>query len=65
MTTPEFLISRFSKPTIEAALGAAGLRDIRWELPEVSLAGLKEYGEEYWREYLARPNWVLLECRKE
>jgi len=50
--------------TMERALTAAGLRNIRWHPPQVSPEGLQQSGEAHWDRFLARPPIVFLECVK-
>ena len=51
-------------PTHEEVLRAAGFRDIEWHRPRVSPAGLREFGEDYWREFQTNPPVIFIECRK-
>jgi SAM-dependent methyltransferase len=53
-----------SVETMEAAFHAAGLRQVRWHAPEVSPEGLREFGREYWADFLARPPVAFIECVK-
>lgn len=46
------------------ALRSAGFKDIAWHLPEVSEAGLRESGAQYWEDFLREPFFAVLECRK-
>lgn len=62
--TPEFTAYRFRRPTLEAALTAAGFSDIAWPGVRVSAQGLQQHGAEYWAPYLAHPHAVVLQCRK-
>jgi ubiquinone/menaquinone biosynthesis C-methylase UbiE len=50
--------------TMEAAFRAAGLRDVTWHAPEVSPEGLREFGQEYWADFLAHPPVAFIECVK-
>jgi SAM-dependent methyltransferase len=52
------------RATMERALTAAGLREIRWHPPQVSPEGLGQFGEEHWGRLLSRPPIVFLECVK-
>ncbi|MEP7288810.1 MAG: methyltransferase domain-containing protein [Chloroflexota bacterium] len=63
-TTPEIQAYRWNKTTIEKALTEAGLTSIQWTRPEVSDAGVTQYGEEVWQTYLSNPHCVLLEAVK-
>jgi SAM-dependent methyltransferase len=51
-----------SVATMEEGFCAAGLRDVRWHAPEVSLEGLREFGRGYWADFLAHPPVAFLEC---
>jgi 2-polyprenyl-3-methyl-5-hydroxy-6-metoxy-1,4-benzoquinol methylase len=53
-----------SAKTMEEAFGAAGLGEIRWHAPEVSPEGLRQFGPEYWADFLARPPVAFIECVK-
>lgn len=53
---------QLSIATMERALVAAGLRDIRWHRPEVSPEGVRQSGAEHWAPFLERPPVVFLEC---
>lgn len=50
--------------SVERALHAAGLRDIRWHSPQVSSEGLEQWGESYWHPFLANSPIAFLECTK-
>jgi ubiquinone/menaquinone biosynthesis C-methylase UbiE len=50
--------------TMEEAFRAAGLREVRWHVPEVSPEGLREFGRRYWAAFLARPPVAFIECVK-
>ncbi|MFF3843362.1 class I SAM-dependent methyltransferase [Streptomyces sp. NPDC001930] len=47
----------------EECLRAAGFRDVEWVPLEVSEAGIKEFGEDFWADLLAHPPLVMLRCR--
>ncbi|MER5636713.1 class I SAM-dependent methyltransferase [Kitasatospora sp. NPDC002227] len=47
----------------EHCLRAAGFTDLEWVPLQISDAGLRQYGEEYWADALAHPPLVLLHCR--
>lgn len=53
-----------SKATIEEALHAAGLRDVRWHAPIVSPAGLQQRGASHWTPFLNGPPVAFFECIK-
>ncbi|MGY0466346.1 class I SAM-dependent methyltransferase [Kitasatospora sp. cg17-2] len=47
----------------ERSLRAAGFTGITWVPLEISAAGLREYGEEFWDDYAANPPLTMLRCR--
>ncbi|MFF0215086.1 class I SAM-dependent methyltransferase [Streptomyces vinaceus] len=47
----------------ETSLGAAGFSEITWVPLEVSDAGVREFGKEYWEDLLAYPPLAMLRCR--
>ena len=49
---------------MEEAFRAAGLRELRWHAAEVSPEGLREFGREYWADFLAHPPVAFIECVK-
>jgi ubiquinone/menaquinone biosynthesis C-methylase UbiE len=53
-----------SAETMEEAFRAAGLREVRWHAPEVSPEGLRQFGREYWSDFLAHPPVAFIECFK-
>jgi ubiquinone/menaquinone biosynthesis C-methylase UbiE len=53
-----------SVETMEVAFRAAGLCEVRWHTPEVSPEGLREFGREYWADFLAHPPVAFIECVK-
>jgi SAM-dependent methyltransferase len=50
--------------TMDEAFRAAGLREVRWHAPEVSPEGLRQFGREYWADFLAHPPVAFIECVK-
>jgi SAM-dependent methyltransferase len=50
--------------TQEAALRAAGFKDIVWPAPRLSPEGLSGFGREFWADFLNHPPIAFLECRK-
>ncbi|HVG57360.1 MAG TPA: class I SAM-dependent methyltransferase [Hyalangium sp.] len=61
----EFTITvyHWKKATYEAALQAAGFRDIVWFKPEIAPEGMTTLGEEYWQAYLQHPHADVFTCR--
>ena len=53
-----------SAGTMEKAFRAAGLRQLRWHAAEVSPEGLREFGQEYWADFLAHPPVAFIVCVK-
>jgi 2-polyprenyl-3-methyl-5-hydroxy-6-metoxy-1,4-benzoquinol methylase len=50
--------------TMERAMTAAGLRDIRWHPAEVSPEGRAQWGDAHWQPFLAQPPIAFLDCVK-
>jgi toxoflavin synthase len=65
LVMPEVTAYRWNKETVEAALQAAGFRDIHWVQPQLSPAGVEQYGAETFATYLKQPHAVLIECVKQ
>ncbi len=61
---PEVTAYRWDKETVDAALQAAGFKDIRWIQPQLSPAGAEQYGAESFARYLQQPHAVLIACVK-
>ncbi len=51
-----------TKATMERAMTAAGLRDIRWHCAEVSPEGVAQMGDAHWQPFLRQPPIVFVEC---
>ncbi|MFF5701225.1 class I SAM-dependent methyltransferase [Streptomyces sp. NPDC012794] len=47
----------------ENSLRAAGFTELTWVPLEISEAGLREYGEEFWADFAANPALTMLRCR--
>ncbi|MFF7180856.1 methyltransferase domain-containing protein [Streptomyces sp. NPDC008121] len=47
----------------EHCLDAAGFREVEWVPLTVSEAGVREYGEEFWADLIAKPPLEMLRCR--
>jgi hypothetical protein len=52
------------KETMETAFRSAGLREMRWHLPEVSPEGVRECGVEHWASFLSCPPVVFITAYK-
>ncbi|MFJ9696107.1 class I SAM-dependent methyltransferase [Kitasatospora sp. NPDC101183] len=57
-----FVANPPSREVYESCLRAAGFGEVEWVPLEVSAAGLREYGEEFWDEYVANPPLTMLRC---
>ena len=53
-----------SKATYEWAFHTAGLKEISWHKPIVSPEGVREFGEEFWQDFLDYALIVGIECLK-
>lgn len=53
-----------STPTMERAMQAAGLENIRWYKPQVSPEGLQQWGELHWRPFMKHSPITFFECTK-
>jgi hypothetical protein len=47
----------------EECLRAAGFTEVEWVPLEVSEAGVREFGEEFWADLIAKPPLEMLRCR--
>lgn len=64
MTTPEIMAYRWEKASVNEALTKAGFTSIRWIDPQLSAAGLTQFGMDYFAKYLRQPHALLIECIK-
>jgi ubiquinone/menaquinone biosynthesis C-methylase UbiE len=53
----------WKRSTYEAALQAAGFRDIAWCTPEIAPEGIAALGAAFWQPYLRRSHAVVFTCR--
>ncbi len=53
-----------SKTTYEWAFRTAGFKEIRWHKPIVSPEGVREFGQEFWQDFLDYAPIVGIECLK-
>lgn len=60
----ELVACYWTEASYESALKQAGFGKIRWHPMEVSEAGMKAFGQDYWQAYLAKPVDIVLECYK-
>ena len=54
----------YSRATYEAALGEAGLTNIQWQPPRVTLEGLAAFGLDFWQVYLTHPPILRLSAER-
>jgi SAM-dependent methyltransferase len=52
------------RSTMARGLTAAGLRQQTWQQPLVSPAGVAQFGEDYWKDFLEEPALIFLEARR-
>ncbi|AFW95480.1 methyltransferase [Anabaena sp. 90] len=53
-----------SIPTHEWAFQSVGFKEVRWQLPIVSPDGIKEFGQEFWQDFLDSVPIIGIECFK-
>ncbi|MFF3597099.1 class I SAM-dependent methyltransferase [Kitasatospora indigofera] len=58
-----FVANPPSREVLEQSLRAAGFREITWVPLEISDAGVREHGKEFWADYAANPPLTMLRCR--
>lgn len=58
-----FVANPPSREVYETCLRAAGFGDLTWVPLEISAAGLREFGQEFWRDHDANPPLTMLRCR--
>ncbi|MEY9849566.1 class I SAM-dependent methyltransferase [Streptacidiphilus sp. MAP5-3] len=58
-----FLANPPSREVFETCLQAAGFSNLTWVPLEITAAGVREFGEEFWEEYTANPPLTMLRCR--
>lgn len=54
----------WSQETHEISLREIGFSKIKWHRMIVSKEGIEKNGTDYWQDYLAYPNLIVLECHK-
>lgn len=52
-----------SQATYEQAFAQAGFQSLEWCYPQVSAAGIEEFGQDYWQDFLRYPPIILLKCQ--
>ncbi|MDH6575240.1 class I SAM-dependent methyltransferase [Kitasatospora sp. MAP5-34] len=58
-----FVANPPSREVFEKCLRAAGFNEVTWVPLEVSAAGVREYGKDFWDDYAANPPLTMLRCR--
>ncbi|WP_411104155.1 class I SAM-dependent methyltransferase [Streptomyces sp. cmx-4-9] len=58
-----FVANPPSREVYEKSLQAAGFSEITWVPLEVSAAGVREYGREFWDDFTGNPALTMLRCR--
>ncbi|MFC5889462.1 class I SAM-dependent methyltransferase [Kitasatospora sp. CM 4170] len=58
-----FVANPPSREVYEKCLRAAGFSDITWVPLEISAAGVREFGAEFWDDFNANPALTMLRCR--
>jgi ubiquinone/menaquinone biosynthesis C-methylase UbiE len=61
-TSFDITVVHLDVATHEQAFASAGLTHVRWVRPEVSRAGNRIFGAEYWETFVRDPPIVLIEC---
>ncbi|MFI0786217.1 class I SAM-dependent methyltransferase [Streptomyces lydicus] len=59
----EFVTTRPRREVYEECLRAAGFSEVTWVPLEVSDAGLREFGADFWADFRANPPLEMLRCR--
>jgi SAM-dependent methyltransferase len=54
----------YSHATYEEVFRQAGFVSVKWHPPVVSPAGVEQYGQEYWRDFLQLAPIIAIECRR-
>lgn len=62
--TVPFTTYYWEKETYEKALNDAGLMNIEWIVPYPTPEGIKEIGEEYWKEFADKPLMMVVRAQK-
>jgi toxoflavin synthase len=63
-TSPEITAYYWSKESLESALQAAGLTEVRWVVPTPSPEGVEKHGTDFWADLMRKPFELILTCRK-
>ncbi|MFB7666043.1 class I SAM-dependent DNA methyltransferase [Kitasatospora sp. NPDC056138] len=58
-----FVANPPSREVYEKCLRAAGFSEVTWVPLEVSAAGVREYGKDFWADHAANPPLTMLRCR--
>ncbi|MFD0277874.1 class I SAM-dependent DNA methyltransferase [Kitasatospora sp. NPDC127111] len=58
-----FVANPPSREALEESLRAAGFTELTWVPLEISEAGLREHGKEFWDDFAGNPPLTMLRCR--
>ncbi|WP_457031004.1 class I SAM-dependent methyltransferase [Kitasatospora sp. P5_F3] len=58
-----FVANPPSREVLEKSLQAAGFSDVTWVPLEISAAGVREHGQEFWDDFAGNPPLTMLRCR--
>jgi len=58
-----FIANPPTREVYEKSLHAAGFSEVTWVPLEISAAGVREYGAEFWDDFAANPPLTMLRCR--
>ncbi|MEV4869876.1 class I SAM-dependent methyltransferase [Streptomyces syringium] len=58
-----FVANPPSREVYEKSLRGAGFHEITWVPLEISAAGVRAYGQDFWDDYAANPPLTMLHCR--
>ncbi|MGW9042795.1 class I SAM-dependent methyltransferase [Streptomyces lydicus] len=59
----EFVTTRPRREVYEQCLRAAGFSEVTWVPLEVSEAGVRKFGTDFWADFVANPPMEMLRCR--
>ena len=54
----------YSHATYEEVFREAGFVSVRWHPPAVSAAGVQQYGQDYWQDFLDQAPIIGIECQR-
>ena len=62
--TCTFYNNYWKQSTYQAALENAGFQNIVWHQLRPTREGIKEYGQDFWQDYIDNPNHIIIEATK-